>query len=63
MGKDYQPQLVSRISSINSSWRICLSGGWLEKVPNIFLPNGGIFHGDESHGIESVKTHQLNNQK
>ena len=26
-------------------------------------PNGGEFNGDESHGIESVKNHQLNKSK
>ena len=36
----------------------------LEKNPNIFLPNGGFFHGDESYGCESVKEQlQLNKQK
>ena len=29
----------------------------------ILLPNGGEIHGDESHGIESVKNHQKNKSK
>jgi len=28
----------------------------LDKVKNV-LPNGGVFNGDESHGIESVTSH------
>ena len=40
----------------------------LEKVNNNLLPNGGeylmaMFDGGESHGIESVKHHQLNTSK
>ena len=28
---------------------------WLDKVPKIFLSNGGWFNGDQSHGIKSAK--------
>ena len=30
---------------------------------NIFLPNGGEFNDDESHGIDSVKNHLKNKHK
>ena len=39
-----------------------LFGGWFKKtkdLPHVVF----FFYGDESHGIESVKNHQLNKQK
>ena len=38
-----------------------LFDGW-KKSPNIFLPNAGFFHGDESPKLESLKKHQQKTQ-
>ena len=40
-----------------------LFGGWLKNKKNFPTSWCFFFHGDESHGIESVKNHQLNKQR
>ena len=50
----FQKQHANR-QTIHANLDLRLFGGFGQECPNIFLPNGGEFNGDKSHGIESAK--------